>query len=254
MQMINNFLENKKILVTGASSGIGRETAIFFSKQGAQLVITGRDESQLINTLNMLEGESHMFFVADLSRVDSISFLMDSIFNEIGELDGVVHCAGILKTLPLKAMQENYFDDVFNINVKSAQFLIKEFRKKGRHNHDKTSVVFLSSVAANRGEASVATYAASKAAIEGLSRSLAVELARQNIRVNCIAPGQVKTDMYLNTSNFFTKDQLQHVSQRHPLGLGLPEDIAHAAAFLISDYSRWVTGTVLTVDGGYSIN
>ncbi len=249
-----NFLEYKKVLITGASSGIGRETAIFFSKQGAQLAITGRNESQLNETLKMLDGHSHSVYVADLSSIDSLSVLMGSICEDIGELDGIVHCAGILKHLPLQALREHHFDDIFNTNVKSAQFLLKEFRKKGRYNPNSSSFVLLSSVAASRGEASISTYAASKAAIEGLSKSLAVELARQNIRVNCIAPGQVKTEMYLNTSTSFTPEQLQYLSDRHPLGLGLPEDVAHAAAFLVSNYSKWITGTVLAVDGGYSVN
>ncbi|WP_299807104.1 SDR family NAD(P)-dependent oxidoreductase [uncultured Shewanella sp.] len=250
--MVNNMLQGKTILITGASSGIGRSIAKFYSQQGAKLIITARNLERLNETLNALEPNEHIALNADLSSVDSINQLMDNIYQQVGPIDGLVHCAGIMKTIPLQALKENDFDDSFAINVKSAQFLTKLLRKKGRFNRDGTSVVFLSSVAATCGEPANTTYAASKAALEGLSKSLAMELAKLNFRINCLAPGLVKTEMMLDFSKQLTEEQLFKIESKHPLGLGEPENVAHAAAFLSSDLSKWITGTTLFVDGGYS--
>jgi NAD(P)-dependent dehydrogenase (short-subunit alcohol dehydrogenase family) len=158
----------------------------------------------------------------------------------------------VQRTLPLKVLKEDNFDEIFNANVKSAQFLAKSISKKGRFNPEGLSLIFLSSVAAICGEPAISTYSASKAALQGLSKSLALELARLNIRVNCIAPGVVKTEMAEGLFEKLTPEQYAFIDEKHPLGLGIPEDVAHAAAFLLSDMSRWITGTTLYVDGGYS--
>lgn len=249
--MITNMLKDKTILVTGASSGIGRTVAQYFSTQGAKLVITGRNQDRLDHTLESLFGTSHYALSADLCTESDIQHFMDQVFAVAGPLDGLVHCAGIMKTLPLQALKEKDFDECFNINVKSAQFLTKNFRKRNRFNSNKSSVVFLSSVAASCGEPANTTYAASKAALEGLSKSLAMELAKYNIRVNCLAPGLVETEMMKEFSKQLTDEQLAKIVNKHPLGLGKPEDVAYAAAFLSSDLSKWITGTTLFVDGGY---
>lgn len=250
--MVNNLLLNKIILVTGASSGIGREVSKYFSSQGAKLVISGRNKERLTQTLNLLSGDGHYAIPADLCSENEIKSFMDQVFEVAGPLDGLVHCAGIMKTLPLQALKEIDFDDCFNINVKSAQFLVKNFRRRGKFNPLNSSVVFLSSVAASCGEPANTTYAASKAALEGLSKSLAMELAKSNIRVNCLAPGLVETEMMMDFSKQLTDAQLNKVVNKHPLGLGKPEDVAYSAAFLSSDLSKWITGTTLFVDGGYS--
>jgi NAD(P)-dependent dehydrogenase (short-subunit alcohol dehydrogenase family) len=250
--MISNMLSGKTVLVTGASSGIGRVVAQFFSAQGARLVITGRCQDRLSETLDTLVSNEHVVITAEFSSVASIKELMDEVYLRVGPLDGLVHCAGIMKTLPLQALKEQDFDDSFSVNVKSAQFLTKFLRKKGRFNCDGTSVVFLSSVAATCGEPANSTYAASKAALEGLSKSLAMELSKLKIRVNCLAPGLVKTQMMVGFSKHLSEAQLSNIEQKHPLGLGEPEDVANAAGFLVSDLSRWITGTTLFVDGGYS--
>ncbi|PSU50908.1 short-chain dehydrogenase [Photobacterium frigidiphilum] len=247
-----NMLDGKTILVTGASSGIGRAVAKFFSIQGCCVVIAGQSESRLNETLSLLSGNGHFSVTGDLSDVEQLKAMMDSVFNKVGALDGIIHCAGIQKTLPLQALKESDFDDIFSVNVKSAQFLAKNFRRKGRYNKDGASLVFISSVAATCGEPAISTYSASKAALIGLTKSLASELSRNKIRVNCIAPGHVETEMAIEFSKQLTNEQLAYIKAKHPLGLGKPEDVAHAAAFLASDLSRWVTGTTLCVDGGYS--
>ncbi|SUC37289.1 3-oxoacyl-[acyl-carrier-protein] reductase FabG [Providencia rustigianii] len=249
--MINNLLKNKKILITGASSGIGRVVAQFFSTQGAQLVITGRNESRLTETFQKLHGLNHLQLTADITDLSSITTLVKSSVDFLGPLDGIVHCAGIQKTLPLQILKEEQFDEIFTTNIKSAQFLTKELRKKGNYNKG-CSLIYISSVAGVCGEPAITTYSASKAALMGLTKSAAIELARNNIRVNCIAPGHVSTEMAVDFSKKLTKEQLDIIEKKHPLGLGKPEDIAHAAAYLVSNLSSWVTGTTLFVDGGYS--
>ena len=243
---------DKVVLITGASSGIGKQTAIFFSQQGARVVITGRDERRLADTYSQLTGSGHIVLQANLDTQDSIELLVKQAVNSAGCLDGIVHCAGIQKTLPLKVLKESHFDEIFNVNVKSAQFLAKSFNKKGRFNPKGSSIIFLSSVAAICGEPAISTYAASKAALQGLSRSLASEMARLNIRVNCIAPGHVRTEMSEEFSKQLTNEQHMLIVNRHPLGLGGTDDVAGSAAFLISDLAKWITGTTLYVDGGYS--
>jgi NAD(P)-dependent dehydrogenase (short-subunit alcohol dehydrogenase family) len=248
----NNLLQAKTILITGASSGIGKQAAIFFSKQGARVAITGRNQERLNETLSLLTGNGHIAITANLCSENTIELLVKQVTEEFGPLDSILHCAGIQKTLPLKVLKEAHFDDVFNANVKSAQFLAKSFIKKSRFNPNGASLIFLSSVAAICGEPAISTYAASKAALQGLSKSLALELARLNIRVNCIAPGHVKTEMSEQFSKQLTAEQYSAIVNKHPLGLGDTDDIAGTAAFLISDLAKWITGTTLYVDGGYS--
>lgn len=250
--MYKDLLKHKRIIVTGASSGIGKVIAILFSQLGAQIVITGRNTERLDNTFSQLSNSNHLAITSSLSDPISIEELIKSTYQKIGPLDALVHCAGIQKTLPIQSIKEEQFDDIFNSNVKSAQFLLKSFRKKGRYNINGSSIVFLSSVAAQCGEPAISTYSASKAALEGLSKSAAIELARQSIRVNCIAPGHVETEMSKEFSKQLTKEQYEHILSKHPLGLGKPEDVANAAAFLVSNLSSWITGTTMKVDGGYS--
>ncbi|MEW2740099.1 SDR family NAD(P)-dependent oxidoreductase [Providencia sp. PROV130] len=249
--MITNLLQNKKILITGASSGIGRAIAEYFSSQGAQVVITGRNELRLNETFQQLIGEGHHQIIADITNPDNIQNLLKSTVQLVGPLDGVVHCAGIQKTLPLQALKEEQFDEIFATNVKSAQFITKELRRKGNYNEG-CSLVYLSSVAGVCGEPAITTYSASKSALMGLAKSAAIELARNKIRVNCIAPGPVETEMTIAFSKKLTAEQLQIIERNHPLGIGKAEDVAYAAAYLVSNLARWVTGTTLFVDGGYS--
>ncbi|MEQ4705911.1 SDR family NAD(P)-dependent oxidoreductase [Providencia huaxiensis] len=249
--MITNLLQNKKILITGASSGIGRAIAEYFSSQGAQLVITGRNELRLNETFQQLMGEGHHQIIANITNPDNIQNLLKSTVQLVGPLDGVVHCAGIQKTLPLQALKEEQFDEIFSTNVKSAQFITKELRRKGNYNEG-CSLVYLSSVAGVCGEPAITTYSASKSALMGLAKSAAIELARNKIRVNCIAPGPVETEMTIAFSKKLTTEQLQIIERNHPLGIGKAEDVAYAAAYLVSNLAKWVTGTTLFVDGGYS--
>ncbi|MGL0822737.1 SDR family NAD(P)-dependent oxidoreductase [Vibrio vulnificus] len=250
--MSNNILKNKTVLVTGASSGIGRVISQVFSVQGARVIIVGRDSERLTQTLDILSGDGHHAIICNLTNPEDIERLFDEACSLAGEIDAVVHCAGIQKTLPLQAIKEIDFDEVFSTNVKSAQFIAKSYRKKSRYNKSGSSLIFLSSVAAACGEPAISTYSASKAALLGLSRSLASELARNKIRVNCISPGVVLTEMAEKLFSQLTTEQYELILNKHMIGFGQPEDVANAALYLASDLSRWVTGSTLYVDGGYS--
>ncbi len=249
---MNNMLEGKTILITGASSGIGRETAIFCSQQGARVILNGRDKLRLTETLQQLQGSGHIIIAGDISNTEMVNYVMDETFKSVGVLDALIHSAGIQITVPIRALKEEHYTDTFDNNVKSALLLAKAFRRKGRYNSEGSSLLFLSSVAATNGNSSNAVYSASKAAVEGLSKSLAIELARQKIRVNCIAPALIKTNMTKDLTVLLTEEQILALQQKHPLGFGKPENVAHAAAFLSSDYAQWITGTSLLVDGGYN--
>ena len=251
--MFSSTFSNKIFLITGASSGIGKELSIFLSKLGATLIITARDKSRLNETFNLLNGKGHRQFSVDISIPRKISNLMNNIYSECGQLDGLVHCAGQHHTIPVQMISEESYDKLFNINTKSALFLAKAFRKKGRCNPNGASIIFLSSAAALSGEAGISEYSASKLALEGFARSLASELSKQKIRVNCIAPGVVRTEMTENSLYALTPEQFLKIQNRHLLGIGKIEDVIGPIVFLLSDYARWITGVNLSVDGGYTL-
>ncbi|QUN06900.1 SDR family oxidoreductase [Shewanella yunxiaonensis] len=250
--MANDLLKNKNVIVTGASSGIGRVVAQVFSRQGARIIAVGRDLERLDQTVSSLVGTDNLSIVCDVSKPTEIENLFQKACDFIGQIDSVVHCAGIQKTLPLQALKESDFDEIFDTNVKSAQFIAKSFRKNSRYNKDGSSLIFLSSVASICGEPAISAYSASKSALLGLSRSIASELARNNIRVNCISPGVVITEMAEKLFSQLTSEQYQLIKNKHMLGFGKPEDVANAALYLASDLAIWVTGSTLYVDGGYS--
>lgn len=250
--MINPLcLEGKRILVTGASSGIGQSCARILSRLGARLLITARNEMRLIETLNSLDGTGHLYECLDLCDPDTISPWLKKMATEGGLFDGVVHCAGVELTKPLKMMKISDYSYVMNVNVATAFSLAQGFRQKGVF-HAPASIVLLSSVAGNVGQPAHSAYCASKAAVQGLSRSLALELSRDGIRVNCISPGLVKTQMTAAMEKKISPSQFQDIINAHPLGLGSPDDIAYAAAFLLAETGRWITGSNLIVDGGFT--
>lgn len=250
--MINPLnLTGKTILVTGASSGIGRETALLLSQLGARLLLLGRNKGELDKTAGMLEGSGHQIQVYDLSDVDGIPRWMKEISANFGQLDGLVHSAGIQITKPLKIMNCQDVENLMRINVTAAFGLVKGFRQKGVC-RPPCSVVFISSVMGLVGQPGVSAYSASKGALVTLAKSLALELSKENIRVNCVAPGQVHTEMAEKQKDALTEEQFENINRMHPLGIGSSKDVAYAIAFLLADTGRWITGTTLVVDGGYT--
>ena len=244
-------LTGQTILVTGASSGIGRETARLISQLGARLVLVGRNAERLSETLRSLDGEGHKAELFDLSFADEIPRWLKCISASTGPLHGLVHSAGIHKLRPLRVLSSQTFEDVMRINAGAAIALAKGFRQKGVCAPG-GSIVFLSSVAGLTGQAGVAAYAASKGAIVALTRALAVELAEEHVRVNCVAPGVVTTGTGQGLLGMLTAEQGASLEAMHLLGLGCARDVAYAVVFLLAETARWITGTVLVVDGGYT--
>lgn len=239
-------LAGKRILVTGASSGIGRQTAISCAEMGAQLVVTGRNPERLQATLHMLPGDGHVAVPADLTQPEDLSALADGT----EPLHGVVHAAGISRLVPLRMLKQAHLEEMFAHNTFAPMLLTKELLAK-RKIQAGGSIVFISAVASHVGPLASSAYSASKGALLGAMRSLALEVVKQGIRVNCIAPGYVRTPMLdgLADSGLNTDDY----ARLAPLGIGEPEDVAHAAIFYLADASRWVTRNYFIVDGGLTV-
>lgn len=241
-------LEGKTILVTGASSGIGRATAIECSKMGAQVIITGRNTERLQETLDTLEGEGHQKFVADLVSTDD----MNALVAQLGVLDGVVLCAGRGKSVPVQFATRDNLDLVFEVNFFSTIELLRVLYKKKRIKKE-GSVVLMASVGGNHiYNVGNSIYGASKAALNSMMKFCAKEFAVRKIRVNSICPGMVVTP--LTKPSTFTAEQLKADMETYPLKrYGQPQEIAYAAVYLLSDAASWVTGHDLVIDGGLTI-
>jgi NAD(P)-dependent dehydrogenase (short-subunit alcohol dehydrogenase family) len=239
-------LENKTIVVTGASSGLGASIATECSKQGAKLYITGRDSSRLQTTYDHLFGKSHYQNVVDLlSEKEIIEYCQ-----KLPKIDGLVLCAGIFKTMPVKRNSRQAIEEMFQTNLFSSMLMVQSLLKMKKINIA-ASIVFLSSIAANQAYVGNSIYSTTKGALDSFMRVSALELANRKITCNSIAPGIVPSRM--SNSEVFAPDQLREEEKKYPLGFGDPVDIAAGAIYLLSSASRWVTGTVLKIDGGATL-
>lgn len=250
--MYNPFsLEGKSILVTGASSGIGRGIAIECSKMGARLVLNGRNQERLNQTLSQLEGGEHVVIAADLSNQDGI----DKLVNECPSINGYVHSAGIPKICSVKHIDRSLIEEIVNVNEISPILLTSALLKKKKL-QKKSSIVYIASISgvcvSNVGEA---PYSTTKGGLSGFTKGAAFELAAQGTRVNTICPGLVPTEILTLSNEMFSEEQLKETTQgKYPLKrYGKVEDIAHGAIYLLSDASTWVTGINLIIDGGYTL-
>lgn len=237
-------LEGKTILVTGASSGIGQGVAIACSKMGARIILNGRNQLKLDETLSQLEAGGHKIVAADLTNSDSVSRMM----LDLPALDGVVHCAGIGQRVLCKMATEKDVDWVMDVNFKAPTLLQTKLLKNKKINKG-ASIVFIASIATWSPSIGNAFYSASKAAIVSYASCLALELAPKKVRVNCISPAMVWTDLIMQEG--IEKEQLKEDEKKYPLKrYGTPEDIASLAIYMLSDASTWMTNSNVKITGG----
>jgi NAD(P)-dependent dehydrogenase (short-subunit alcohol dehydrogenase family) len=241
-------LKGKTILITGASSGIGRITAIECSKLGAIVFINGRNEERLERTFSLLKGKGHQKILADLSTKEGLQILIDSL----PELDGCVNNAGIVKTVPTTFVTGEKYDEVLNINTRTPILLTTQLVKTKRLRKG-SSIVFTSSISGTKCVSyGNVVYSVSKAAIEGFVKNAALDLSTKKIRVNCVSPGMICTDLF--SEGIISKEQLVKDMSNYPLGrYGKPEEVAFGIIYLLSDASSWTTGTSIVIDGGYTL-
>jgi NAD(P)-dependent dehydrogenase (short-subunit alcohol dehydrogenase family) len=248
MSLYNPFsLVGKHILITGASSGIGKTIAVECSKMGAAVVITGRDKKKLAATFSLLEPNSkHSSFAADLTKEEEI----EELIQHLPKLSGVVNCAGILKKLPFKFTKREDLQELLDVNLIGPSVLLQKIYKKGMLLNE-GSIVFISSIATHVASVGNVGYMASKGAVNSLVKGIALELSYKNVRVNCIEPALVLTNL---SESALTPAELSAYEKQIPLGrFGRPEEIAFAAIYLLSDASSWTTGSIITIDGGITL-
>ena len=241
-------LEGKTILVTGASSGIGRATAIACSKMGAVVVVTGRNESRLQETLDALEGSGHQMIVADIANDDQIDYLVD----QIPAINGLVNNAGITETCPTQFIKRDKLNRVMEVNTIAPILLTQRILKKKKLGKG-GSIVFTCSISGTcvcvGGNV---LYSASKGAIHGFMKNAALDLAHKGIRVNDVCPGMI--DTHILDAGTISEEQLEIEAQRYPMKrFGKPEEVAYGIIYLLSDASSFVTGSSIVIDGGFTL-
>lgn len=251
---MNNVMENpfslsgKTIFVTGASSGIGRIVAIECSKMGATMVISGRNSERLKETCDKLSGKGHSQLAADISSEEAIR----KVAELLPQIDGMVHCAGIYRLAPVSFANQEMVREVMETNFLGPMALTRETArlKKIKKNG---SVVFISSVAGSHvSSPGGSVYSASKSALIGMARGMALDLAPKGIRVNTVAPATIQTGIFDGSP--VSEQQLSEDMQKYPLKrYGKPEEVAYMVIYLLSDASMWVTGSNMVIDGGFTL-
>lgn len=241
-------IEGKRILVTGASSGIGRAIAITCADMGAKLFITARNPERLSETFALLDGTGHKQFCADLTDGEELQ----SLISHLPTLDGIVSSAGIIRQIVVQALEQEDVNETIQINAIAPIHLARMLVQKKKLTRD-ASIVFISSINGNNcAFIGSSIYAASKSALAGFMKSLALELAPRSIRVNCINPGMIETG--LMKGSLLGQQEFESDVAKYPLKrYGRPEEVAYAAVYLLSYASRWITGSSLVIDGGYTL-
>ena len=247
-------LENKVIIVTGASSGIGAQCAIDCSKMGAKVVLVARNEERLKQTLEQCEEPSrHMILPLDLSSSDGLKVSIKDVVSKVGKINGVVNCAGMSSVTPLKLVTDELLDQFFRTNVYSAINLSKEVTRVANYDKERgCSIIFFASIMGLCGEKCKTMYSATKGALIAAARSMACELAKNKIRVNVVSPGAIETPINAKLPHMADPELRKELEDKHLLGLGECSDISNACIYLLSDAAKWVTGQNFVIDGGYT--
>lgn len=244
---------NRTVLVIGASSGIGRQTAITLSEMGARVVLVSRNEEKLNAVRNELAGEGHTVYSADVSQVDTIAPLFRKIVSECGALDGMVYSAGVGSSVPFTQAKPEKVQEVFNVNFFGFYESVRQACRKGRYNEG-MKIVGLSSIASLCGDKAKSIYSATKGAMDAAVRCMAKEAADRGICINTVAPSMTATVLYDNYLERYGEDSESNraLLSRQYLGIADPQDVANVIAFLLSPASKFMTGTTVPVDGGYT--
>lgn len=246
-------LQRKHIVVTGASRGIGRETAILCSRLGAHITCVARNEEKLKETVAMLEGSGHGYMQMDFEKIDEIEPAVKKLVDTYGAVDGLVYAAGIGGAYPINLLKPIHVEQLIRVDLLGFIEIVRCVSRKKRYNEG-MRIVGISSTAAFQGDKVKTAYSAAKAGMNGAMRCMAVELAQKGIAVNSVAPGMVATDMYKSwlsrNSDGAESDANKWLLAKQYLGIGEPKDVAAAVAFLLSPAARFITGVCLPVDGG----
>jgi NAD(P)-dependent dehydrogenase (short-subunit alcohol dehydrogenase family) len=252
--IMNSFsLDGKVVLITGASSGIGRACAIRISEAGGAVIITGRNRERLNETRSKLSEGKHFSFVQDLLDLTMTEANISTAVEALGKIDGFIHAAGIEMTMPLRQLTPDHYRKIYNVNIIAGFELAKIISYKRYLSDSGGSFVFVSSVMGFLGKPGLVGYCSSKAALLAGSKAMALELAPKKIRVNNILPGVIEdTEMTRNLFRMLPEESQKDIVRMHPLGLGRTEDVALGSIFLLSDAARWITGADIVIDGGYS--
>ena len=249
--MINPLdLTGKQVLVTGATGGIGRETAIQLSRLGARVVACGRNEERLKQTFEMLDGEGHAKYIVDLSDIDSLENIVKQISEDCGIFQGYAHCAGAAEMRPLKMTKKKNIVEMMNPNFFSFVEIVRCITMKNRFS-DEGSIVAVSSTASIQGKQSKICYSSSKAALDGAIRCMVCDLKKKKIRVNSVMPCWVDTGLYRGYLNRYPDTfEVQEIKEKQYMGVTEPIEVANTVAFLLSDAAKTITGTSILIDGG----
>tara|TARA_B110000879_G_scaffold212698_1_gene310271 strand:+ start:2503 stop:3234 length:732 start_codon:yes stop_codon:yes gene_type:complete len=242
---------SKKIIISGASSGIGMQAAIDLSLEGYEIIALGRNEKKLIELMKKLKGNDNIYKILDLEIEEDVKSTFSELKSDGVKVSGVVACAGAHMVKPIKVSKNSDYHSLMSNNFYSFTNMVSNI---GKLLEKDASIIAISSAGVIRSAKAVSAYAASKMALEGFIRSAALEFSKSGVRVNVISPGVVLTDM---TKEFMTSigtEASSQMSESHPLGLGSPQDVSNLINFLISKNSKWITGQNIVIDGGFSIN
>ena len=246
-------LEGQRILITGASGGIGKACALGCAKEGARIVLVARNLENLENVRKNLPGKGHIAIQADLQYPeDCVSDIFKKACCDGMKLTGFVHAAGLGPVIPIKAISSKLLSEIFTINYFSFMLMVKQFIRSEYSNGG--SIVAISSIASTVGWQGASAYAGTKGALDSSIRALSVELAHRGYRLNSILPSHINTELFQKTSSVIDQNVINTLMKRQILGLGSPEDVANAVLFLMNPSSKFITGSCLTVDGGYTAN